>query len=204
MAGLVYKDLINLGQQWKSYLLILVVRGGLSIAQKNPNFFGGMFSVYMAIILLTAYSYDEKSGWDKYALTMPVSRARIVLSKYVLGLLMDIVGFVITLAAFLAAGSSMQEMWLAQSLYQTISLFLIAFQLPVTFKFGVEKARISTVLVVMLPVFAVYMFVQSGIQLPDLDVDKLLFLIHMSPVAGLCLLAVSAVVSIWIYRGKEF
>lgn len=204
MSGLVYKDMINLKQQWKSYLLILVFWGGLSVVQKNPYFFGGMFSIYMSIILLTACGYDEKAGWDKYALTMPVSRNRIVLSKYVLGLLLDILGFVTAAIFFIAAGTPLQEMMVGQCIFQTISLFLLAIQLPITFKFGVEKARTSVAVVMLAPILIGYMVVQSGVWHPSFDLGQLMQLIYLGPVAGLCLLALSAVVSIRIYKGKEF
>lgn len=202
MAGLVYKDLINLGQQWKSYLLILLLWGGISVAQNNPYFFGGMFSVYMVIISLTACGYDEKSGWDRYALTLPVSRARIVLSKYVLGLLMDALGFVTALVFFILNGTHMQEIVFAQCVLQSISLFLLSVQLPVIVKFGVEKARIIVMAVILCPLLLAYLVVQAEIKLPDFTI--LARFIYFGPVFGLCLLAVSAAVSIQIYKEKEF
>lgn len=202
MSGLIYKDLINLGQQWKSYLLILVLWGGLSVIQKNPYFFSGMFSVYAVIVLLTAFGYDEKSGWDKYALAMPMSRSRIVLSKYVLALLVDALGLVTSMAFFAAAKASVEETLTAQCIFQTLSLFLLAVQLPVIFKFGVEKARITVTMIILLPVFAAYIAVQAGFPMPDLE--KLVSYIYLGPIAGLCLLAVSAWVSVRIYKGKEF
>lgn len=202
MTGLVYKDLINIGQQWKSYLLVLILWGGLSVMQHNPYFFGGMFSVYLVIVLLTACSYDEKSGWDKYALTMPVSRAGIVLSKYVLGLLMDVLGFVTTLIFFVLAGTRMQEALIAQCIFQILSLGLLSVQLPVIFKFGVEKARLTVMMVVLFPVLLVYLAAQAGIRLPDFE--TLVYLIYLGPVIGLCLLALSAAISVQIYKGKEF
>ncbi len=204
MSGLVYKDLINLKQQWKSYLLILVFWGGLSMVQKNPYFFGGMFSIYMSIILLTACGYDEKAGWDKYALTMPVARSRIVLSKYVLGLLMDVLGFVTAAIFFAVAGTPLPEMMAGQCIFQTISLFLLAIQLPITFKFGVEKARTSVAVVMLAPILIGYMFVQSGVWQPKFDFGQMMRLLYAGPAVGLCLLALSAVMSIWIYKGKEF
>lgn len=204
MSGLIYKDLINLGQQWKTYLLILVFWGGLSVMQKNPYFFGGMFSVYMVIVLLTACGYDEKTGWDKYALTMPVSRSSIVLSKYVLGLVMDVLGFVTAAIFFVMSGTSLQEMMVGQCVFQTISLFLLAVEFPIIFKFGVEKARLSVAVIMLAPVLLVYMVVQSGLWQPNFDFEWLMRLVYLGPVAGLCLLALSAVVSIQVYKGKEF
>lgn len=204
MSGLVYKDLINLKQQWRSYLLILVFWGGLSVMQKNPYFFGGMFAVYLSIVMLTACGYDEQSGWDKYALTMPLSRSRIVLSKYMLGLLMDVLGFVTTAIFFAAARTLFQEMIIGQCIFQTISLCMLAILLPITFKFGVEKARTSIAVVMLAPVLIGYLTVQSGVWHPEFDFEQLVRMAYFGPVAGLCLLAGSAALSVRIYRGKEF
>ncbi len=204
MSGLVYKDLINLKQQWRSYLLILVFWGGLSVMQKSAYFFGGMFSIYMSIVLLTACGYDEKAGWDKYALTMPVSRSRIVLSKYMLALLLDILGFVTTAIFFAVSGTVLLEIITGQCIFQTISLSLLAIQLPITFKFGVEKARTSVAIVMLAPILIGYMLIQSGIWHPELDFRQMMRLLYAGPVVGLCLLALSAMVSIRIYKGKEF
>ena len=204
MSGLIYKDLINLKQQWKSYLLILVFWGGLSVMQESPYFFGGMFSVYLSIVLLTACGYDEQSGWDKYALTMPVSRSRIVLSKYLLGLLMDVIGFVTTAIFFAASRTPFQEMMIGQCIFQTISLCMLAILLPITFKFGVEKARISIAVVMLAPILLGYMLIQSGAWHPEFNFEQLIHMAYFAPVVGLCLLAVSALLSIQIYKGKEF
>ncbi len=204
MSGLVYKDLINLKQQWKSYLLILVFWGGLSVMQKNPYFFGGMFAVYLSIVLLTACGYDEQSGWDKYALTMPVSRGRIVLSKYMLGLLLDVLGFATTAIFFVAARTPFQEMITGQCIFQTISLCMLAILLPLTFRFGVEKARTSIAVAMLTPVLIGYLVVQSGVWHPEFDPEQLVHAAYLGPAVGLCLLAVSAALSVRIYKGKEF
>ncbi len=204
MSGLVYKDLINLKQQWRSYLLILVFWGGLSVMQKSPYFFGGMFAVYLSIVMLTACGYDEQSGWDKYALTMPISRSRIVLSKYMLGLLMDVLGFVTTAIFFVAARTPFQEMMIGQCIFQTISLVMLAILLPITFKFGVEKARTSIAVVMLAPVLIGYLLVQWGTWHPKFDFEQLMHMSYSGPVVGLCLLALSVALSIQIYKGKEF
>ena len=42
--------------------------------------------LFTIMIPMVAMSYDDKSKWDRYALTMPVSRRDMVLSKYLLAL----------------------------------------------------------------------------------------------------------------------
>lgn len=57
----------------------------MSVSSKN-NFMGAMIMVMCAILPTTFMSYDEKAKWDKYALSMPLSRDDMVISKYIISI----------------------------------------------------------------------------------------------------------------------
>ena len=61
MKGLLYKDIVNLKQQGKVYLLILGLWIAVGIANKDAAFFGGVMSVFAVLIPLSAVAYDEES-----------------------------------------------------------------------------------------------------------------------------------------------
>ena len=88
MKGLLLKDLYNLEKQARSLLLIFVFYLVFSLIGENSNMFGGVVSIMMVMLVITSLAYDERSRWDRYALTMPVSRKEMVLSKYLLGLIL--------------------------------------------------------------------------------------------------------------------
>ena len=80
MKGLLLKDLVNLGKQARSLLLILVFYFVFALFGEDRTIFGGIISILMFMMVITSLAYDERAKWDRYALTMPVSRSLMVLS----------------------------------------------------------------------------------------------------------------------------
>lgn len=48
--------------------------------------FFNVYVLFSVMIPMSAIAYDDKAKWDRYALTMPVSRRDLVISKYLLAL----------------------------------------------------------------------------------------------------------------------
>ena len=81
----------------------------------------------MVMLVITSLAYDERSRWDRYALTMPVSRKEMVLSKYLLGLILLTFALLINMIFLILFGSSpLGEAWLL-----ALSLFGIGLILAV-------------------------------------------------------------------------
>lgn len=60
----------------------------LSFAQPgNYSMFAYMVTLYSIFIPMTSLGYDDRSEWNKYAITMPVTRKHLVYSKYLLSIL---------------------------------------------------------------------------------------------------------------------
>ncbi|MCI8317270.1 MAG: ABC-2 transporter permease [Lachnospiraceae bacterium] len=95
MMSLVYKDFMNLRVQAKLYALIIAVWTVVAGMEKNPSFLGGVLSIFSILIAITSCAYDERAGWDKYALTMPIGKRELVLSKYVVSFLILGVGMLV-------------------------------------------------------------------------------------------------------------
>ena len=89
MKGLLMKDLLNLKRQGGIILLVLAMYGLFAFSSGMSEVLGSMICVFGAMLPVTALAYDERAKWDKYALTMPVTRRQMVLSKYLLGLLLN-------------------------------------------------------------------------------------------------------------------
>ena len=99
MIGLILKDIYNLKKQSKIYLILLVFYFFMGMANRSISMFGTMLSVLAAMLPVTAMAYDEKNNWERYALTMPLSRKDMVLSRYILGLLFAFIAFIISMAS---------------------------------------------------------------------------------------------------------
>ena len=81
MKGLILKDLLVLRQQSRVYLFMVLMFAAFAFLNKDPSFAGGMAAIVAVMLPITALSYDERSGWDRMALSMPVGRRELVLSK---------------------------------------------------------------------------------------------------------------------------
>lgn len=104
-----------------------------------------MAVVYSALLPITALSYDERSKWDRLAVMMPYSPAEIVFSKYLMGYIA--VGFTIVIS--IAAGTITSEIMpidyeiIFSILFSgALALIMLAFNLAIMFKIGVEKGRL--------------------------------------------------------------
>ena len=202
MRGLLYKDFINLRQQGRYYVMIVGIWAAISVMNKNPEFFGGLMAMFSILMPLTAYAYDEKAGWDNYALTMPVTRRKLVVARYVFGLIVLSVSAVLTLAVCLAENMELTEILELIVILGSISMICMAFTFPVVLRFGAEKARTVMILFFLIPIACSLIAEQAGIRLPDgAALERMVWLL---PVAAMVCLLVSLGCSIRIYEKKEF
>ena len=168
MKGLLIKDLCNLKQVGRQTLLVLAVMAAWCAFLNNAQIFSMMMALYSMMLMFTAMSYDEMANFDKYALTLPVTRADLVRTKYVLlvllfgaGMLVGLLGEVIF---FLLRGAG--ELTLLE---QTASLFTVAVfyllgflvLIPVIFRLGMEKARLFLSLIFV----AMFGLIWAGVML---------------------------------------
>lgn len=143
MSGLLLKDWYVLTKQLKLMLLILVIFACIL----GPSM-ASFAIIYAAMLPVTAMAYDERSKWNELAIMMPYSPKELVGCKYMLGLISVGVAFTLSLAMQFAASLIRGETFSAESLLlllfiSCLALLLLAINLPVMFKLGVEKGRIA-------------------------------------------------------------
>ncbi len=149
-------DIFSLWKTNKLLFIMILLYEGLYCAAGNDAAFlsvlaivlGGMFS-YNSI------AYDEKSGWNRFILTTAYSRKEYVLGKYLMALTGILAGFVITfltdnLAAALGRVDSYHRLTPVLPVTVAATLLMIGFALPLSFRFGMEKARLISLLTVAL------------------------------------------------------
>ncbi|ACL20308.1 ABC-2 transporter permease [Desulfitobacterium hafniense] len=207
MKGLIIKDIFALRQQGKILLALLVFYAVYSVVFQNLSMLAGMIVLLCVMLPVTTMAYDEKSKWDKYALSMPIPRKTIVLSKYLFAIIAEflaviIIGILGGIIVFFTGEMVIGEMLVMTLALGGAGLFFLALVLPILFKFGVEKARFIMLLAFFIPSMIVMMLPQLGIEPPS--AQTLRFLGYLSPliVAGLLLFSVK--ISIGIYNKKEF
>lgn len=203
MTGLILKDLLNLKKQAKVYLILVIFYFVLAIFNENSSMFSSMMTMIAVMIPLTAMSYDERSKWDRYALTMPISRKVIVASRYLLGMIFIAAAFVLSVLVNMVFSKmySIESILISlASLSAGITVMSVIF--PLLFKYGVEKGRILMMLVLFTPIAILMMVSKLGLSMPDEETIK--SFIFLSPIIALMLLLVSIYISLSIYRKKEF
>lgn len=205
MIGLLVKDLLNLKTNLKTYLILLIFYIILSITSKNPSMFGGMVTLVSAMMPITAMSFDERSKWDGYALTMPLSRKSLVLNKYLLCFIFVLTAFVLTaLFNSFFTEMSLEENILTNFGVLSVGILYMSVILPILFKWGVEKGRILMMLVLVAPVGIMLLLINSGIAIPELNETIIKTGFYFLIAISLIVFVISYFISLSIYKKKEF
>lgn len=206
MIGLLWKDILNLKQQWVIYGILVVFWSIISVTTESGTSLFACIAVLAALTPISAAAYDERTKWNMYALTTPVSRCDLVLSKYVLGWLASgCIIVLITLEAVVMKIDGAQTMKMIP-LVLDVMLICMAFELPLQFKFGSEKGRLISLVVFMVPVLAA---VGMGTVADSEQAFEILMGAELTAgFAGLAVALIIQVLSIWlsvrIYKKKDF
>lgn len=211
MKGLLIKDFYSIVGM-KNAILVLVFACGFSIVINFESFAAAYIPMMGMMLVISSFSYDEYNKWDSYALTMPVNRRQIVLSKYCFVLFFLVVS---TLLAFVTSIIGMmihQTGTLEETLYSSmiapiIILVIISILMPLLYKYGAEKARFA-LMFICLGVFGLGMFI-----LPNFDLSGVIgFFDQLGPLGlalgvyaiGIITYIGSYLTSVAIYLKKEF
>ena len=202
MWGLIYKDILNLKKSFRAYAALVVFYAALSLFEEAASGMMGVAIVLSAILPITAIAYDERAKWDRYVLTMPVSRRNVVLAKYMLGFLMLIPTLLVCFAFQVVSRMPLEENLLLCAVFCGLGVLLLSLVLPIIYRFGAERGRIAMMVVLFVPTVCIGLLAKSGVTLPEPDV--LLRVWYWPPIALIVLCAVSMFLSVRIYQKKEF
>ena len=196
MKGLLRKDVYVLFQASRAQLLIVLLFLVISMTMNN-TLIAYMLALYAAMMPITVISLDERSRFDRFALALPWSRAQIVLSKYALSLAAACLAALSYLAGVLTLGSAVNG-------GITIGTLLPALMLPFVFRFGVDKGRMWIMLItIAFGVGAGLLSMDEGSAVSQLANRLTALPLWLLPLAGLTAFALSAFVSVQIYRRRE-
>ena len=205
MKGLLRKDFYMAVRYCRSMLLILVVFLGVSLVNANNLFFNVYPCLLCSMIPISLISYDERSRWDRYSMTMPYTRSQLVGCKYVLGLMVNAAAVVVSLlTAVLRTVLITHEAITAGEILSlgatmlSVSLAAPSLCLPWIFKLGAEKGRIAFYGVIVVIFGGSAAMTASGVEInPNLGTHWLLL-------GMAALYAASWALSTAFYKNKEF
>lgn len=204
MIGLIKKDLFTLKKQILIVIFFAVFYGALSFAEPNNyGMFAYMITLFSIFIPMTSLSYDERSEWNKYAITMPISRKHIVYSKYLLCILaIGASAILCILLSFLLEKKLTIESIATISTSLSVGVLFMSVNIPFNFKFGVEKSRFLIFGLVGIPTVLMVLLSKLEIQLPS--EDTIILLLKLLPVIAVICLVLSIFASLAILKGKEY
>ena len=193
MKGLLLKDAYQIWHYAKGVIVAAVVMmlvGVLSM-KGGSNFFMMYGGLMLGILPMTLLTYDQNSRFSAYSAALPVTKEQLVGGKYLIGLCGMVLAELLSMAALAAAqllwGTVTVQLTVA-TLLQVAMLTLLGnvILLPLTYRFGYQKARYVYYLCIGLLASLMGYFVSSG--------DNALDSILTAQGSGLVLVAVLAAV----------
>lgn len=141
MSGLLLKDALNQKQQIKIQAAIAILWFIVAMWNGSPGFFGSIMVMFVVIIPMNAIAYDDNSRWNSFALTAPITRTQLVLSKYILMLIVLVLTMIVAFAGEMALGSGAEISLITAAVLFPIGIVIASALFPIIFKFGMEKGR---------------------------------------------------------------
>jgi len=212
MKGLILNNLYSVERsiRFSTFLSIILIVGLLLIQQS----FSVRIAAFLPFLLIPVNAFevlklDQLSGWNKFEITLPVKRHQIILSKYVIFLLLFLLGAILSILLFyiikLFISFSFTLLffnYLLRGMGMVLCLAVIVY--PLTFILGTEKSDII-MLCSMGFAFSMYGLVFALLQLTAGSIDNFDIIFSMSFLSiSIILLIMSYVVSTIVYKHKEF
>lgn len=166
MKSLIIKDMYNITGYVRSMVFILAVIAVAIIPSSGAESYIFASALMCSMIVITTFSFDDHSQWERYAMVMPVSRNNVVAGKFVDSLLFCICGSLwgLIVGVIIEVVTGKYEGNIAELLLITVtsialSMVFSSITLPLLFKFGAEKGRMLMVLSTFIPcgiIFGIY------------------------------------------------
>ncbi len=216
MTGLILKDLFVMRKVLRSYLLLIVIYAILAYLDFfDYSFIITFIQIILAVLPISAFAYDEQSKWDRYAMSLPLGRSKVVGARYLFVLALTLftvaMGLAGTALLYLAHQVDPLEMFVTLMISTTFGLLMPTILLPLSYKLGAERARPYLYAIVFIPIIAVVLLVRAEIidfsalnRLNGLSPTALAGGAALLPLAGLAGLAVSYLISCRVAAGKEY
>lgn len=208
MRGLILKDLFILKQNYKTFFVLIIFFILAMFQNSSAASFTSVINAVFTMMITTTISYDNLAKWDKYALTMPITRKEMVLSKYICSIIFNLIGLVLGIVIVFAMGIVRNNLNITEIFISAISsaivmIIFISLMFPLVYKFGVEKFRIFLILIFMIPVFFI-LALRNMTNVGKLIDKWLIYIIISVPVIAVIGFVLSYFISIKIYENKEF
>lgn len=213
MRGLILKDFINMKRQVKVYILLIVLWAALSIINESGDYFNGMLLMIPALAISTVMAYDDRYKWNGYALTMPVTRKDLIVSKYLFSFIFIAGVIILSLIWQVIMGENISDSLTAALIIASAAMIINGIAIPIFFYFGSEHGRIVFFVAAVIIAVVVVAISNIGVIEELIMADGSVSGYHVPTTGELTLIilaaafvvtAVSVLVSAKIYENKDF
>ncbi len=139
MKGLLLKDFYVMKRELRAFLFIIVFFTAFSFVGENNSFFMFYGLIMLPIVNISLISYDERSHWDSFLETTPVSRSTAVTEKYLLNLLLLLLWSPVVLAVYLIQAANLGSPVQAVCICIYMALFFPAIIYPFILPWAVKR-----------------------------------------------------------------
>lgn len=214
MKGLILKDLLLLKNQMKNLIIVIIGLSILMMAQGSSSFIITIIPVYLLMLYISTFAYDDYNHFDTFACTLPYKRKDIIKAKFILLILSGIISsvlLVIITYLFRFFDNSLNQVELLSASFGSIGSVLLVASLftPFIYKYGVQKGRMVVFgLVVAVPLIGG--MILKNIQYDFTNIINYLNSLNVWLIIILALFIISIVlfisylISCKIYNEKEF
>ena len=217
MTGLIWKDFMVSKRTVKAYLGIMIFYAAMTVmGMFSVTFVTAFVSVILIMLPISAFAYDEQAKWDRYAMSLPIGRSRVVGARYLFTLLIVLVSlaFALLAGATVAVTGKGDLMEVLVSALTTLAagLLIADVLLPLCYKVGPERARPYLYALVFIPALGLFLAYRMGIHIDTSWLDRMaqsspaavLGLFSLPLLAALALTFVSYLISCRVATGKEY
>lgn len=138
MKGLLYKEFLSLKKYLNALGLLLVLYFGISVYSREVSFFAGFSAMAAVIVTFSAFTYDNYANWDRYALSLPLSRKNLVQGRYLFALIIVAVCLILNLVCggiiLLFSQEPISLLIYSSLAVAGVSLLLISLIMPIAFR----------------------------------------------------------------------
>ena len=206
MLGLIKKDLLLMKTNAKSLLVIFIIYLLMAI---NGNFdIVVMLPLFMMVLLISTFGYDEYNNWDAYVNALPVGRKNIILSKYLTSAILLVCSSMISCIIAYVLTFFYDKSDISHSLSYIGGclcgmLITISLMYPLIFKYGSQKGRIAGFVLIAGSGFVLGLLSKIKVFSTVVNSFETYFLIAFVVLAILMLIG-SYIISVKIYSKREF
>lgn len=214
MSGFLMKDFKLFLRQGRYYGIVVILACVLAFTgTKNFSSFLSSYLTFMITMFsFSSFSYDEYDNGMEFLMALPRGRQDYVKAKYIFGILLIfggwLLGSLMRLGFFLLRFSMEEylEILPEEPVYLMICLIFIGCAFPFLIRYGAERGRNMSFIILAVTAFGVFLMIRLGVQIPGLSGEIEAPALALMFLAAVCFLVlfISFRISMQIMKRKEF